>query len=127
MIDDFRRGAEESYSPHVAPSQKHVMDDVGEISLDSSAPSDFANSDKGSVEAERARKTSSAGSARTNGGVVVTTTIKRESKPGPAVFEEMDIEDGYTAPKGSRPMSGRDGEFDSFSGGSRTKITGGKR
>ncbi|KAF6842319.1 hypothetical protein CMUS01_03210 [Colletotrichum musicola] len=127
VIDDFRRGAEESYSPHVAPSQKHVMDDMGEISLDSSAPSDIANSDKGSVEAERARKTSSAGSARANGGVVVTTTIKRESKPGPAVFQEMDIEDGYTAPNVPRPMSVRDGEFDSFSRGSRTKITAGKR
>ncbi|KAL0940717.1 uncharacterized protein CTRU02_203480 [Colletotrichum truncatum] len=127
ISDDARRGTENQYSPHIAPSQKHVMDDIGEISLDSSTRSDFGNSDKGSVDADRGRKTSSSGSGPTSGGVVVTTTIKRESKPGTTVYEEMDIDDGYTAPTGSRPISGRDAEFDNYKSGSRTKITAGKR
>ncbi|KAK2772402.1 hypothetical protein CKAH01_03940 [Colletotrichum kahawae] len=130
VVDDFRGGPEGGYSPHIAPSQKHVMDDMGEISLDSSTRSDFANSDKGSSEADRQRHASSASTIPSSGAVVVTTTIKRESKPGPALFEEMQIEDGYTAPPSnasSRPMSGRDQEFDNYTRGSRTKITAGKR
>lgn len=103
------------------------MADVGDISLDSSTRSDFGNSDKASSEADRARKTPSSGSVVANGGVIVTTTIERESKPGAAVFEEMEIEDGYTAPSGSQMGSGRDAEFDSYMRGSRTKITAGKR
>ncbi|KAH0444557.1 hypothetical protein CcaCcLH18_00215 [Colletotrichum camelliae] len=130
VVDDFRGGPEGGYSPHIAPSQKHVMDDMGEISLDSSTRSDFANSDKGSSEADRQRHASSASTIPSSGAVVVTTTIKRESKPGPALFEEMQIEDGYTAPPSnasSRPVSGRDQEFDNYTRGSRTKITAGKR
>ncbi|KAF4413510.1 hypothetical protein CGCF415_v014731 [Colletotrichum fructicola] len=130
VVDDFRGGPEGGYSPHIAPSQKHVMDDMGEISLDSSTRSEFANSDKGSSEAERQRHASSASTIPSTGAVMVTTTIKRESKPGPALFEEMQIEDGYTAPPSnasSRPMSGRDQEFDNYTRGSRTKITAGKR
>ncbi|KAI8153621.1 hypothetical protein K4K49_002293 [Colletotrichum sp. SAR 10_70] len=130
VVDDFRGGPEGGYSPHIAPSQKHVMDDMGEISLDSGTRSEFANSDKGSSEAERQRHASSASTIPSTGAVMVTTTIKRESKPGPALFEEMQIEDGYTAPPSnasSRPMSGRDQEFDNYTRGSRTKITAGKR
>ncbi|KAI8275489.1 hypothetical protein K4K59_010237 [Colletotrichum sp. SAR11_240] len=130
VVDDFRGGPEGGYSPHIAPSQKHVMDDMGEISLDSGTRSEFANSDKGSSEAERQRHASSASTIPATGAVVVTTTIKRESKPWPALFEEMQIEDGYTAPPSnasSRPMSGRDQEFDNYTRGSRTKITAGKR
>ncbi|EQB50860.1 hypothetical protein CGLO_09665 [Colletotrichum gloeosporioides Cg-14] len=130
VVDDFRGGPEGGYSPHIAPSQKHVMDDMGEISLDSGTRSEFANSDKASSEAERQRHASSASTIPSTGAVVVTTTIKRESKPGPALFEEMQIEDGYTAPPSnasSRPMSGRDHEFDNYTRGSRTKITAGKR
>lgn len=130
MVDDFRGGPEGGYSPHIAPSQKHVMDDMGEISLDSGIRSEFANSDKGSSEAERQRHASSASTIPSTGAVMVTTTIKRESKPEPALFEEMQIEDGYTAPPSnasSRPMSGRDQEFDNYTRGSRTKITAGKR
>ncbi|KAF5524889.1 hypothetical protein CGCA056_v003241 [Colletotrichum aenigma] len=130
VVDDFRGGPEGGYSPHIAPSQKHVMDDMGEISLDSGTRCEFANSDKGSSEAERQRHASSASTIPSTGAVMVTTTIKRESKPGPALFEEMQIEDGYTAPPSnasSRPMSGRDQEFDNYTRGSRTKITAGKR
>ncbi|KAI8299005.1 hypothetical protein K4K61_011039 [Colletotrichum sp. SAR11_59] len=130
VVDDFRGGPEGGYSPHIAPSQKHVMDDMGEISLDSGTRSEFANSDKRSSDAERQRHASSASTTPATGAVVVTTTIKRESKPGPALFEEMQIEDGYTAPPSnasSRPMSGRDQEFDNYTRGSRTKITAGKR
>ncbi|KAF4824718.1 hypothetical protein CGCTS75_v010000 [Colletotrichum tropicale] len=130
VVDDFRGGPEGGYSPHIAPSQKHVMDDMGEISLDSGTRSEFANSDKGSSEAERQRHASSASTIPSTGAVMVTTTIKRESKLGSALFEEMQIEDGYTAPPSnasSRPMSGRDQEFDNYTRGSRTKITAGKR
>ncbi|WYZ37506.1 hypothetical protein EsH8_II_001012 [Colletotrichum jinshuiense] len=127
FAEESRRPDGAPYSPHIAPSQKHVMADVGDISLDSSTRSDFGNSDKASSEADRARKTPSSGSVVANGGVIVTTTIERESKPGAAVFEEMEIEDGYTAPSGSQMGSGRDAEFDSYMRGSRTKITAGKR
>ncbi|GKT57375.1 hypothetical protein ColTof4_11521 [Colletotrichum tofieldiae] len=126
FIEDFRRPDGTAYSPHIAPSQKHVMDDIAEISLDSSTRSDTANSNKASSEAERARRTSLAGSVP-GGGVVVTTTIKRDSRPTPAVFEEMAIDEDYTEPNGSRRMSGREADFDRYARGSRTKITAGDR
>ncbi|OHW92050.1 hypothetical protein CSPAE12_09285 [Colletotrichum incanum] len=126
FIEDFRRPDGTAYSPHIAPSQKRVMDDIAEISLDSSIRSDTANSNKASSEAERARRTSSAGSV-SGGGVVVTTTIKRDSRPTPAVFEEMAIDDDYAESNGSRRMSGRETDFDRYAKGSRTKITAGDR
>ncbi|KAJ3943810.1 uncharacterized protein N0V96_006743 [Colletotrichum fioriniae] len=125
--EDFRRPDGAPYSPHIAPSQKHVMGDVGEISLDSRRSNSATSDDKISSEGERTRRTSSAGSVPAS-GVYVTTTIKRESKPTPAVFEEMDIEEGYAeSNRSTRPISGRDSDFDKYAAGSRTKITAGKR
>ncbi|TQN69743.1 hypothetical protein CSHISOI_05725 [Colletotrichum shisoi] len=127
FAEDFRRpDGNPPYSPHLASSQKHVMDDMGEISLSNSTPSDFPNSDKASSEAEGARRTSSTGSMA-GSGVVVTTTIKRESKPTPAIFEEMIIEDGYADSNGSRRMNERQTDFDRYVRASRTKITAGDR
>ncbi|OLN95292.1 hypothetical protein CCHL11_04737 [Colletotrichum chlorophyti] len=119
-----------SYSPTTSPSQKHVMGDIGEIFLDSSARSEFGgNSDKASSDASHARNASSVGSisAASGGGVTVTTTIKRESKPGSVLFEQMLIEEGQAALGGSRPISMTGSEYERFTRGSRTKITAGKR
>ncbi|KAJ0158711.1 hypothetical protein CTA2_11047 [Colletotrichum tanaceti] len=125
FTEDFRRpDGNPPYSPQLASSQKHVTDDMGELSLSNSTPSDLANSDETSSEAEHALRTLSAGLAA-GSGVVVTTTIKRESKPTPAIFEEMIIEDGYTDPNGSRRLSERQIDFDRYVRSSRTKITAG--
>ncbi|GKT49360.1 uncharacterized protein ColSpa_09541 [Colletotrichum spaethianum] len=109
FIEDFRRTTGTGYSPHIAPSQKHVMDDIAEISLDSSTRSITVNSSKTSSEAERACRTFSAGSVP-GSGAVVTTTTKRESKPTTAGFEEMSIEDGCTGQNEPRRTSGRETE-----------------
>ncbi|OHF00410.1 hypothetical protein CORC01_04391 [Colletotrichum orchidophilum] len=85
FVEDFRRQDGAPYSPHIASSQKHVMGDVGEIPLNSRR-SNSATSDKVSLEAESMRRASSAGLVPAS-GVYVTTTIKRESKPTPAVYE----------------------------------------
>ncbi|KAI3536575.1 hypothetical protein CSPX01_10659 [Colletotrichum filicis] len=127
FAEDLRRPDGAPYSPHIAPSQKHVMGDVGEISLDSRRSNSATSDDKISSEGERTRRTSSAGSVPVS-GVYVTTTIKRESKPTPAVFEEMDIEEGYAeSNRSTRPISGRGSDFDKYVAGSQTKITAGKR
>jgi hypothetical protein len=110
------------YSPHMTPSTKAVMEDVAEISLDStdrpvrvvSASSDKASDSSGQTKVP------------TPNGVLVTTTIKRESKPGGIIFQEMTIEDGHAHRGPSRPLSGALGlSSDSFMRANGTKITAG--
>jgi hypothetical protein len=100
------------------------MDDIGEISLDSTSRSTRTESAAGS---DKASEESNDRAARTNphmpGKVMVTTTIKRESKPGTASFEQMAVEDGYYPKDHSRNLSG--GPREQYMLAARTKITGG--
>ncbi|TDZ66011.1 hypothetical protein CTRI78_v003326 [Colletotrichum trifolii] len=128
VVDDFRGGPEASYSPHPSPSQKHVLDDIGEISLDSTIHSEAGQSDKSSAGPSRVRRASSSASAPNNCGVMLTTTTKRESRPGPGVLQQMDIEDGRAASSSSRHDEEGEIDFDTFIRGSRmTKNSAGKR
>lgn len=98
----------------MTPSIKDVMDDAAEISLENGeASSDIAsdNSDHPKVP----------------GVVVVTTTIKRESRPGHLAFAELAIEEGYSPQSQMGPVSGAVGlRGDSYLGTSQTKITAGR-
>ncbi|TEA17808.1 hypothetical protein C8034_v012227 [Colletotrichum sidae] len=128
VVDDFRGGPEASYSPHPSPSQKHVLDDIGEISLDSTIHSEAGQSDKSSAGPSRVRRASSSVSAPNNCGVMLTTTTKRESRPAPGVLQQMDIEDGLAASSSSRHDEEGEIDFDTFIRGSRmTKNSAGKR
>ncbi|KAK2054276.1 hypothetical protein LY76DRAFT_686744 [Colletotrichum caudatum] len=96
-LEDLNRPV---YSPRIPPGQKHVMDDVVEISLDSSMCSNTVISHRASSEAESTLGTSSA-SPVSGSDVVITTATQPESRPIPAVFQEMTFDDGYTEPNGS--------------------------
>jgi hypothetical protein len=129
-----------SVSPGVSPSTKAALDDIAEISLDYSSRSERAVSasgeDKSSSEDhynhhqyyqshQQNRGVTGELKEPIPGAVVVTTVIKKESKPRGGVLEEMDVEDHYTAAGGPgrmrRPVS------DAFMPTNRTEITAGPR
>ncbi|KAK2047286.1 hypothetical protein LZ31DRAFT_492012 [Colletotrichum somersetense] len=110
------------YSPRIPPGQKRAIDDVVEISLDSSMYSNTFISSRASSEAESPQGTSSA-SPVSGSGVVVTIATQPESRPMPAVFQEMTVDDGYTEPNGSSRVGGRETDIERLAGGSQTRAT----
>jgi hypothetical protein len=107
----------------MTPSTKAVMEDIADISLDSTARSERAVSTSSDKRSEERRDQAKVPGPR---AVLVTTTIKRESKPGGTIFGEMSAEDGSATRGHSRPMSGAVGlGSDSFMRTNHTKITAG--
>ncbi|KAK2021079.1 hypothetical protein LX32DRAFT_714142 [Colletotrichum zoysiae] len=121
-IETFEDLNRPGYSPHIPPGQKRAIDDVVEVSFDSSMCSNTFISSRTSSEAESTQGTSSA-SPVSGSGVVVTTATQPESRPMPVVFQEMTVDDGYAEPNGSSRLGERETDIERFDGASQTRAT----
>jgi len=122
------------FSPHTAGAGKDPLDDVVEMSLSETVQSDRnqAGSSYGSEDDIVKEADSGADLTGKNpgpGAVVVTTTIKRESKPSRSLFDgdSEGISGAMRVHAGSRPMNvAAKGKPEGFMRqGARTKISAG--
>ncbi|KAK1992447.1 hypothetical protein LX36DRAFT_296906 [Colletotrichum falcatum] len=113
-FEDLRQRDAALYSPRTPPSQKHAVDDVAEICVDSSMRPNAAASNRASFEAESAPPRTAWTGPLSGGGVMVTTSIQRESQPKPADFQEIGIDDGYSEPDRFRRMGEREMGLENF-------------
>ncbi|KAM0329129.1 hypothetical protein ACHAQA_004425 [Verticillium albo-atrum] len=125
-------------------SQDHVLDDAGAMAIDSP----YGRGDAASSVEEEYKGRSSSGYISEitppapvqqnphqqqhgpNGVVLVTTTISRESRPSPAVFEQMEIQEAEPVRQsgwGARKNSNSAGVFEQGLMYGKTEISGGKR